>query len=65
MVLPEVEKRRSGAVDVAGIASARPTRRENGKIFSPRRHGVLQLHDERVLGQPFLHLVGWPSQLVA
>ena len=35
MVLPEVEKRRSGAVDVAGIASTRRARREShGKIFT-------------------------------
>jgi len=37
MVLPEVEKRRSGAADVAGIASTRRARREShGKIFTPR-----------------------------
>jgi len=35
MVLPEVEKKRSGAVDVAGIASTRRVRREShGKIFT-------------------------------
>ena len=35
MVLPEVEKRRSGAADVAGIASTRRDRRESrGKIFT-------------------------------
>jgi len=35
MVLPEVEKRRSGAADVAGIASTRRARREShGKIFT-------------------------------
>jgi len=34
MVLPEVEKRRSGAADVAGIASTRPRRESHGKIFT-------------------------------
>ena len=35
MVLPEVEKRRSGAADVAGITSTRRARREShGKIFT-------------------------------
>jgi len=35
MVLPEVGKRRSGASDVAGIASTRRARREShGKIFT-------------------------------
>jgi len=35
MVLSEVEKRRSGATDVAGIDSTRRARRENhGKIFT-------------------------------
>ena len=34
-MLPEVEKRRSGAVDVARIASTRRARREShGKIFT-------------------------------
>ena len=39
MVLPEVEKRRSGVADVSGIASTRRTRREShGNIWTPRRH---------------------------
>jgi len=36
MVLPEVEKRRSGVADVPGITSTRQARREShGKIFTP------------------------------
>jgi len=41
MVLPEVEKRRSGEADVAEFTSTRLARRENhGKILTPRRHSL-------------------------
>jgi hypothetical protein len=47
MVLPEVEKRRSGAADVAGIASTRQARREShGKIFTL---GVLREESKQVV----------------
>jgi len=40
-MLPEVEKRRSGEADVAGIFSTRRARREShGKIWTPRRHSL-------------------------
>jgi len=62
MVLPEVEKRRSGAADVAGIASTRQARREShGKIFTPLRHSLREDHlssgagwsDSSTLESPF------------
>jgi len=41
LVLPEVEKRRSGEADMSGIANIRRPRREShGKIWTPRRHSL-------------------------
>jgi len=47
MVLPKVEKRRSGAADVTGIASTRRARREShGKIFTL---GVLREENKQLV----------------
>jgi len=47
MVLPKVEKRRSGAADVAGITSTRRARREShGKIFTL---GVLREENKQLV----------------
>jgi len=63
MVLPEVEKRRSGVTDVAGITSTRRARREShGKIFTPRRHSLRGL---LVFGSRMVQLFQtWISLLV-
>jgi len=63
MVLPEVEQRRSGEVDVAEIASTRRARREgHGQIWTPRRHFLERITCLREREGPTLPNLNLPSR---